>query len=125
MGAQKGLETVPLSCEWLSLDYSVAPYTKYPVQHKETIEGYHKLASTSNRTISLGDSAGGTLAIALVMKFRVSETPEPFSVAWSLHDFIVPSYKDTFGPSKCQNDWATAYFVTQVLSAIPSPIYSL
>lgn len=71
----------------LSLEYSVSPYTKFPVQLNEAIEGYHKLAATCNRTILLGDSADGTLAIALVIKFRELGTPERFSVVWSLRGF--------------------------------------
>lgn len=95
----------------LALDYSIAPYAKYPVQLDEAIQGYNDLAATCNKVIILGDSAGGTLATALVMKFRESGTPEPFGVVLvSPWVSLIPSYRGSSGPANRQNDWITTGF---------------
>lgn len=97
----------------LSLDYSVAPYAKYPIQLNQAIQGYEELARTCSRIILLGDSAGGILATTVTMKLRESGMPEPFGVVLvSPWTSLIPSYKGTFATANRQNDWITTHFLT-------------
>jgi acetyl esterase/lipase len=73
-----------------SLDYRVAPLHPFPAALDDALAAYEYLLQSgyeSNRIIVVGDSAGGGLALALVMKLRDTLQPLPQAIitmsAWT------------------------------------------
>jgi monoterpene epsilon-lactone hydrolase len=80
--------TVPLACRLkrrvFALDYRLAPEHRFPAAVDDALAGYRWLVSTGidSRFLSVaGDSAGGGLALALVMALRDRGEKLPASVA--------------------------------------------
>jgi len=73
-----------------SLDYRVAPLHPFPAALDDALAAYEYLLQNGfdhNRIIVVGDSAGGGLALALVMKLRDTQQPLPKAIitmsAWT------------------------------------------
>jgi monoterpene epsilon-lactone hydrolase len=62
-----------------ALDYRLAPENRFPAQLEDALNAYCWLLRTipSNRLIVKGDSAGGNLALALLLAIRDRKLPQP------------------------------------------------
>jgi epsilon-lactone hydrolase len=63
-----------------ALDYSLAPEHRYPTQLEEALHAYRWLLESGvdpDRLVLAGDSAGGNLALALLLAVRDSNLPLP------------------------------------------------
>jgi epsilon-lactone hydrolase len=63
-----------------ALDYRLAPEHPFPAQLEDAQAAYHWLLSSgiaSNRIVIAGDSAGGNLALALLLALRDAQQPLP------------------------------------------------
>ena len=64
-------------------DYSRAPEAQYPIALEEMVAVYHRCSrtgSTRERTVIVGDSAGGGLTLALAMALRDRGIPGPAAI---------------------------------------------
>jgi acetyl esterase/lipase len=64
----------------LSMDYRLAPEHPYPAALDDSVNGYEWLLANGvepARIVVAGDSAGGNLALALLLRLRDAETPLP------------------------------------------------
>ncbi|KAL3475989.1 Alpha/Beta hydrolase protein [Aspergillus californicus] len=70
-----------LSTSWFGLEYSLAPEAKFPTQVQQAVAGYKYLLDQENinaRKIAiLGDSAGGHLALCLMVSLKEAGLPIP------------------------------------------------
>lgn len=68
-------------CELILLDYSLAPKHKYPTQLNEAFDVWNDLINNQgykpDDIIIGGDSAGGNLTLALLLKLRDEKLPMP------------------------------------------------
>ncbi|MET0537550.1 MAG: alpha/beta hydrolase [Xanthobacteraceae bacterium] len=67
----------------LCIDYRLAPEHPYPAALEDSIAAYRWLlgaAGSPNRIVVMGDSAGGGLALAMLLKLRDEGTPLPGAV---------------------------------------------
>jgi acetyl esterase/lipase len=63
-----------------ALDYRLTPEYKYPAQLEDALHAYHWLLASGaepKRLVVIGDSAGGNLALALLLSLRDSRLPFP------------------------------------------------
>jgi epsilon-lactone hydrolase len=63
-----------------ALDYRLAPEHKYPAQLQDALAGYNYVSGTvsgSARIVVAGDSAGGNLTLALLLRLRELGAPQP------------------------------------------------
>lgn len=73
LGRQAGMRT-------LALDYRLAPEFPYPSALEDAVEGYRFLLEAGHdprRIRVVGDSAGGGLSVALLLKLRELGLPQP------------------------------------------------
>ena len=87
----------------LSLDYRVAPEHPYPAALDDALDAYRWIMEQGyppEQTVVVGDSAGGGLALALVMYLRDHGMPLPGGIitmsAWTDLTGSGPSYKDNY-----------------------------
>lgn len=59
----------------LSVDYRLAPEHGFPAALDDALTAYHHLLQQGYRVIVMGDSAGGSLAAALLLKARQLDLP--------------------------------------------------
>lgn len=119
-----------------ALDYRLAPEHKFPAQLEDAFRAYRWLLDNANdpqKLVVAGDSAGGNLAIALLLRVRDSGLPLP-----SLAVAMSPATEfDRIRPSILENeefDWIdvrmlarfAAWFCEpeQLSDPMVSPIYS-
>ncbi|MBR1770463.1 MAG: alpha/beta hydrolase [Lachnospiraceae bacterium] len=86
-----------------SLDYRVAPQDLYPAALEDAVEAYAYILAQGyqgQEMIVVGDSAGGGLALALVMYLRDNRMPLPAGVitmsAWTDLSLSGESYTENF-----------------------------
>ena len=60
-------ELLPLDVSILLLDYTIAPHARFPTQLDEGMACYNELRKSCNNVIFYGDSAGGHLALTMLM----------------------------------------------------------
>lgn len=61
----------------LSVDYSLAPESLYPVAHQECWAAYEYLAASGRRFVLVGESSGGVLALATLIRGKRAGLPQP------------------------------------------------
>jgi acetyl esterase/lipase len=89
-----------------ALDYRLTPEHRYPAQLEDATRAYHWLLTTGAdpaRLVVIGDSAGGNLALALLLSLRDSKLPLP-ALAICLSpatDFRA----SVLGPMNSELDW--------------------
>jgi epsilon-lactone hydrolase len=74
------LVTLAAGCRTFALDYRLIPEHPFPAQLDDAIEAYRWLMESGvspDRLVVAGDSAGGNLALALLLALRESQTPLP------------------------------------------------
>jgi|GEM_PF-1593455 len=86
------------------IDYRTAPAHIYPAAHDDAVEGYEfllKQGYSSQDIIIMGDSAGGNLAISLLLKLRDEGKELPLAAvtfsAWTDLTASSQSYRDNYG----------------------------
>lgn len=125
-----------LNARCFALDYRLAPECRFPAALDDALAGYRWLISTGidSRMISIvGDSAGGGLALALVMKLRDSGDPLPSSVvslspwtdmAGTGESILANSKRDPFFLPEDVERYAHLYLGTQSRQTpFASPLY--
>jgi monoterpene epsilon-lactone hydrolase len=74
------LVTLAAECRTFALDYRLIPEHPFPAQLDDAIETYRWLLESGvspDRLVVAGDSAGGNLALALLLALREAHTPLP------------------------------------------------
>jgi monoterpene epsilon-lactone hydrolase len=74
------LVTLAAECRTFALDYRLVPEYPFPAQLDDAIETYRWLLESGvspDRLVVAGDSAGGNLALALLLALREAQTPLP------------------------------------------------
>jgi acetyl esterase/lipase len=132
--------TVPLARKLerrvFSLDYRLAPENRFPAAVEDAVAGYRWLVSTGvePRQLSVaGDSAGGGLALALVMALRDEGDVLPSCVAclspWtdmtgSGGSIVTNSERDAMFRGEDIGDYATAYLASGTpRTPLASPLF--
>lgn len=75
-----GLLTLAAKCKTFALDYSLAPEHRFPAQLEEALAAYRwllKEGTDPDRLVLGGDSAGGNLALAVLLSARDLKLPLP------------------------------------------------
>lgn len=88
----------------IALDYDIAPFYKYPIQHNEGVACLAELLKTCNRPILLGDSCGGNLALSILQEEDVIPAGSVFGLA------LVSPWTDPFA------DGESMYSTRDILS---------
>ena len=101
-----GMTAAPLLAHFLertnlegySVDYSLAPYAKFPTQMRQIVDFYRGiLEAGAERIIVGGESAGAGLTISLVMALKMENLPLPAAIwASSPVDDIRYDQQETF-----------------------------
>jgi acetyl esterase/lipase len=132
--------TVPLArklnARVFSLDYRLAPEHRFPASVEDALVGYRWLISTGiapDQLAVAGDSAGGGLALALVMALRDEGDPLPACVAclspWtdmtgSGGSIVTNSERDAMFRGEDIGDYAAVYLGPQSRQApLASPLF--
>jgi monoterpene epsilon-lactone hydrolase len=74
------LVTLAADCRTYALDYRLIPEHPFPAQLEDALAAYHWLLKNGvppERLVVAGDSAGGNLALALLLTLREAKTPLP------------------------------------------------
>jgi acetyl esterase/lipase len=74
------LVTLAAECKTFALDYPLTPEHPFPAQLDDAIQTYRWLLESGvapDRLVVAGDSAGGNLALALLVALRDAQTPLP------------------------------------------------
>lgn len=111
----------------ISVDYRLAPEAKFPAQHDDALATYKWAAQNAAsikgdpaRLALVGESAGGTLAVATAIAAREQGLTKPLCVVsvypiTQLSDFATPSYVDS-ATAKPLNKPMMEWFAKQTLS---------
>lgn len=59
------------------IDYRVAPEHSYPAAHEDCLKAYHALVSDGDPLVLIGESSGGVLALATMLRARDQGLPLP------------------------------------------------
>lgn len=121
----------------ISVNYQLSPKAKYPVALNEVYAVYAEIIKryTPNKTVVIGESAGGNLALSVVLKARDSGLPMPAAMGlftpWTDLTGAGDSYRanehrDRVIAWKNQLDKAAKAYVNKRLMADPlvSPAYA-
>jgi acetyl esterase/lipase len=106
-----------------ALDYRLSPEHKFPAQLQDAIRAYEWLlgeGTDAERMIVVGDSAGGNLALALLLSLRSSKLPPP-ALAICLSPATDFQGTDTEAPRNPERDWITLGMAMQWADWFCSP----
>jgi monoterpene epsilon-lactone hydrolase len=59
------------------VDYKIAPENIYPVAHDECFAVFQELTGQGHRIVLVGESSGGALALALMLRSRAADLTQP------------------------------------------------
>ncbi len=85
----------------LTLDYRLAPEHPWPAAEDDVFAAYGHLLNEGYRVAVAGDSAGGNLAMRLLLRLREADLPQPHAMAlfspWIDLDLTSPSIAELAG----------------------------
>jgi acetyl esterase/lipase len=89
------------------VDYRLAPEYGYPAAHNDCYAVYEKLVRQGKRVVLIGESSGGVLALAILLRARARGLPQPPlcallspTVDYGFRDGRVWQYEDAFAHPK-------------------------
>jgi acetyl esterase/lipase len=96
------LITLAAQSKTLALDYRLSPEHRFPFQLEDAVHAYRWLLDTvePENVVVAGDSAGGNLALALLLRAREAKLPLP-----SLAIALSPATDFTIQPASDDCDW--------------------
>lgn len=87
----------------LAVDYSLAPESTYPAAHQECWAVYRTLVGDARELVLVGESSGGALALATLMRAKQARLPQPQLCALispmidlTVDDTLLAPYEDPF-----------------------------